>query len=114
MKGNLTCPHRNVSEFTKDFLSKIKLIENDLGELNISSGLRCLDCNKKVDGVPDSAHTAGQAVDINVPNSNYRYKLIRKCVLLDINRIGVGKTFVHIDIDKSKPVNVCWDYYQKG
>lgn len=77
----------------------------------IASGLRDKDHNKNVGGVEDSSHLLGLAVDINVPDSARRFKLVTEALKLGFRRIGVGKTFVHLDIDKSKPQDVMWDYY---
>lgn len=78
----------------------------------ITSGFRSPDQNKKAGGVDDSAHLSGLAVDIACPDSGSRYKMTNALLRAGFNRIGVGKTFIHADIDSSKPQNVIWDYYQ--
>ena len=60
----------------------------------------------------NSAHTRGKAVDIRCNTSANRYKIIRAALLLGVPRIGVGKTFVHMDNDKTLPQGVIWDYYE--
>lgn len=74
----------------------------------INSGYRTKSHNKKVGGSPNSSHLKGLAVDIHIPNNNYRNKLIREALYLGINRIGIYKTFVHLDVDSSKVQNVMW------
>ena len=59
----------------------------------------------------NSAHIKGLAVDIAATDSANRFKIIEAALFLGIQRIGVGSTFIHIDIDdKDKPAKVCWTY----
>src|SRR3990167_11460793 len=53
--------------------------------------------------VEDSSHLKGLAVDIKCPDSSYRYTLLNKVFETGFLRIGVGKTFIHLDIDPNKP-----------
>lgn len=77
----------------------------------ITSGLRSEAENKALNGsVSDSAHLSGLAVDLSITDSLKRFKLIDISLKNGIKRIGVGKTFIHIDIDSSKPQNVSWLY----
>ena len=59
-----------------------------------------------------SAHCKGKAMDIRCNTSQNRYKIIAAALKCGITRIGVGKTFVHLDNDTSLPQNVIWDYYE--
>jgi len=59
----------------------------------------------------NSAHTRGLAVDIRCTTSQNRYKIIRAAIQVGINRIGIGKNFIHIDVDSSLPQNVIFHYY---
>lgn len=77
----------------------------------IASGLRDKDHNKDVGGVDNSSHLSGLAVDINIPDTAKRFKLVVEALKLGFRRIGIGKNFVHLDIDKSKVQDVMWDYY---
>jgi len=77
----------------------------------IRSGCRCAKYNEVIGGVWDSAHLVGLAVDIETIYSHVRYDIISHAIKsLDINRIGIGKDFVHLDVDKHKPKNVMWIY----
>lgn len=79
---------------------------------NITSGLRTKDENDSLkDSVSDSAHLSGLAVDIACKGSSERFKMVQVAFANGITRIGIGKTFVHMDIDKSKVGNVMWHYY---
>ena len=57
------------------------------------------------------AHTTGCAVDIRCNSSANRMKIVLACLAVGFRRIGIGKTYVHVDDDPTKPQNVMWDYY---
>lgn len=78
----------------------------------ITSGYRCQKHNEEVGGVPTSAHTKGLAVDIAFKNSNQCFKIVRALYDAGFKRIGINfaKSFVHCDIDNSKPQNVLFKY----
>lgn len=52
--------------------------------------------NKKRSGL--SAHCKGLAVDIACSESNFRFRLIQTALSIGFNRIGISKTFIHLDI----------------
>ena len=76
----------------------------------ISSGCRCEKNNKEAGGKEDSAHLSGLAADMKAISSGTRWKLLDAIFTENINRIGIGKTFIHIDIEVSKPKEVVWMY----
>lgn len=79
--------------------------------LFVASGLRCPEHNIEVGGELDSAHTAGLAVDLRCTNSVVRYELLNISIDRKLfNRIGIGKTFLHLDCDPSKAGGVVWLY----
>lgn len=77
---------------------------------HLNSTLRSPEKNAEVGGVKDSAHTKGLAVDIRVRTSSERFKILQALLGVGFKRIGVGKTFLHADIDLSKPQEVIWTY----
>lgn len=60
----------------------------------------------------NSAHTRGLAVDVRCNTSANRYKIVTAAISAGFKRIGIGKTFVHLDTDSSLPMNVIFDYYE--
>ena len=76
----------------------------------INSGYRSASHNKLVGGVENSAHTKGHAADIKVENSNERKIILESLQKVGFNRFGIGRTFIHVDNDTSKPANVIWLY----
>jgi uncharacterized protein YcbK (DUF882 family) len=77
----------------------------------ITSGYRTPEHNKKVKGKPDSAHLRGFAADIACTDSRSRAKMIKALLDVGFNRIGIGRTFIHVDNDPDKPKEVIWHYY---
>jgi uncharacterized protein YcbK (DUF882 family) len=68
----------------------------------INSGYRTEAHNKEVGGSPTSSHLKGWAVDISCHNSSQREKIVRALLYVGFERIGIAKTFIHADTDKSK------------
>jgi uncharacterized protein YcbK (DUF882 family) len=78
--------------------------------IKINSGFRTMEHNASLkNSSPNSSHLKGLAVDIHCNNSIDRYELIRLAMELDL-RIGCGKSFLHIDNDKTKAQKVLWTY----
>lgn len=73
----------------------------------VVSGYRCDRYNRKVGGVPNSYHTKGLAADIAIASNTDRFALIAAAIGSGIARIGVYRTFTHIDIGES-PIHVMW------
>lgn len=76
----------------------------------INSGYRTKKHNKKIGGVENSSHTKGLAVDIKCIDSRSRFIIINALKEAGFNRLGIGKTFIHADIDIDKSKNVYWVY----
>lgn len=77
---------------------------------NITSGYRTVAYNKKVGGVMDSPHLLGYAADIAVVGSRDRYIIIKSAQDAGFRRIGIGRTFIHLDCDPRKDPDVIWLY----
>ncbi len=79
---------------------------------NINSGARTAYWNTKVGGVSNSSHKIPtcKAADISTPTKAIRNKIVVAAKLVGFKRIGVGKTFVHLDNDTTKSQYVAWGY----
>lgn len=93
------------------FVKRLDTIREKFGKMVITSGYRTPAWNMKVGGVPNSAHTKGLAADVFCKVSSKRYKLIEIAIKEGIRRIGIGKDFVHLDMDRTKPWRTMWTYY---
>ncbi|MBF0227995.1 MAG: peptidase M15 [Desulfamplus sp.] len=65
------------------------------------SGFRCRIHNKNVGGVDDSQHMLGKAVDIRCGDSALRFIILNALIKAGFKRIGIAKTFIHVDVKKS-------------
>ncbi|MGI6540965.1 MAG: D-Ala-D-Ala carboxypeptidase family metallohydrolase [Bacillota bacterium] len=80
--------------------------------MRITSGCRCIKHNRNVGGASNSAHLAGKAADIATPTGADRYLLIKALLASGFGRIGINfkKSFIHADIDDSKPSPTIFSY----
>lgn len=78
----------------------------------INSGARSPSHNSKVGGVSNSSHKIPtcKAVDIKVSTKSIRNHLVSVARDVGFKRIGVGRTFVHLDTDDLKSQYVAWGY----
>jgi zinc D-Ala-D-Ala carboxypeptidase len=76
----------------------------------ITSGYRSRSHNTLVGGRYGSAHLDGDAVDIKCIGSRDRALIIKALVDVGINRIGIGKSFIHADVSKKRDADVFWLY----
>jgi len=82
----------------------------------ITSGYRTEEYNKRLmdygfQASITSSHLKGLAADIEVKSSEDRFRIIGSLVSVGIYRIGIGKDFIHCDIDENKKPNLIWTYY---
>jgi uncharacterized protein YcbK (DUF882 family) len=75
-----------------------------------SSGLRCPECNRIAGGKEKSAHLTGEAADIVCPDSRTRFVLVSAAFAMGFTRIGVSRTFIHVDVSTTLPQSVFWLY----
>ena len=101
-------------------LSGLNIAREDYGNpITIESACRCVKHNKTVGGVTDSAHTPQsdgfcKATDLRVTNGQMRFNLLRSVLKAGFTRIGIGKNFIHVDVDMDKPQFVTWLYGPGG
>jgi len=97
--------------------------------LSIRSGCRCQNHNREEGGKDDSAHlsipppvpspAAGggvgggepcQAVDLVAGAGAERFRLLGAAYEAGFVRMGIGRDFLHVDVDPDKPQRVIWLY----
>lgn len=81
----------------------------------LSSACRCRNHNSSEGGKYDSAHISEEgnrceAVDASALDSRTRFKLLKAAISVGFHRIGIAKTFIHVDIDRTKDPQVTWLY----
>lgn len=92
-------------------LELLDQIRDRVGQpVRVTSGVRCPACNARVGGVQDSAHLTGEAADLACPDSATRWRLLAAAFAAGAWRLGVGSTFVHVDVSRTHPPHVVWLY----
>ena len=100
----------------KEFLNLLDRARDAAGiPFVITSGFRTLDHQKelKAKGYPvsrNSSHLKGLAADIACTTSVDRLIIIESLLYVGFRRVGISKTFVHVDLDKDKIQDVIWVY----
>ena len=101
------CKEENMN---RDFVKKLDKVRNKYGfPIIITSGYRCKYHDSELGGKGN--HTTGKAVDIKCDVSQNRYYML-PILLKYFKRIGIGKTFIHVDDcdESNKPQEVVWVY----
>lgn len=101
-----------ISELKSEFVDLMDKMRGECGfAWKIESGYRTVAENNLLpDSASNSAHTTREAVDIYCVDSRKRQILLDVVRKNGINRIGIGDTFIHIDVSKTLPQNVTWVY----
>ena len=103
-------PIEQGGKMDKEFLFKLDEARMMAGTpFKITSGYRTEAHNKKVGGVKGSSHTKGCAVDIAINSGLQRSVIVCALAKAVFTRIGIAKTFVHVDLDKEKQQSI-WLY----
>ena len=98
------------AKMSRGFLLTLDKIRADYGKpLRVNSGYRSVKHNALVGGRVGSSHLKGVAVDFHCNNSADRTLLLAAIYKAGIVRVGIAKTFIHIDIDNNKGA-ACWLY----
>lgn len=105
------CPCCKTGKFAPDFLDKLNQARELAGiPFIINSGFRCYEHNKGVGGSSTSSHLVGCAADIRIHNGNEKYIILKALLDVGFTRIGIGETFIHVDMDFTKKQNTIWHY----
>lgn len=97
-------------DITNDLVLKLDQVREEYGwSIYISSGCRCLNHNKAVKGSPTSSHLICTAADLVCESSRMRYQIL-PILAKYFDRIGIGRNFIHVDIDTIKPQRHMWLY----
>lgn len=98
-----------------DVTDEVKALSDRLREvcgipLIVNSGARCKAHNKEIGASATSSHINGLAVDFKCIKSSDRYIILNSAIRLGIQRIGLHKGFIHIDIARDRADKVVWFY----
>jgi zinc D-Ala-D-Ala carboxypeptidase len=109
--SEFACPCCGANNIDRKFVELLDKIREEYGKpMVVKSGYRCKKHNDEVGGVPESAHVDGVAADIGCSFAGDRMKLVTLAIANGITRIGIAKTFVHLDTSKDLPRYILWLY----
>lgn len=104
-------PGTGSANMKMEFVAALDEVRTACGfPLKVNSGFRTPEHNRSVGGVPDSAHVRGYAADIHAVTSRHRFAIVMAAMACGIKRVGVADTFVHLDMDPSRPERMLWVY----
>ena len=112
---------RGGAKISPDLMDKLQQMRDAVGPIRITSGVRCRKHTESRTR-PTSSHVpndlgdgegrCGHAVDIAAGTSYRRFRLLDAALAAGFTRIGIGKSFLHLDNDLRKSQDVIWDYYK--
>lgn len=106
-------PASSIDELNPKLVDRIILAQRMCGEqFTITSAYRSQGYERSKGRKGSSSHCKGLAVDVSAVNSHLRFKIVAGCILAGFPRLGIGKTFIHIDIDETKPHPIIFHYYE--
>jgi zinc D-Ala-D-Ala carboxypeptidase len=117
------CGHcKGAAKISPDLMGRLQQMRDAVGPIRITSGVRCRK-HPESRTRPTSSHVpndlgdiegkVGHAVDIAAVGSGRRFRLLHAALAAGFVRVGIGKTFLHLDNDQGKAQGVAWDYYPK-
>lgn len=105
-------PSCSLQDMNQEFMNTLDNLREKAGiPIVLNSAYRSSAWDKSKGRSGKGAHTKGLAADIRCNSSATRWKIIAAAHSLGICRLGIGKTYIHVDIDKSLTQNVIWHYY---
>ena len=105
-------PSCRMEQMDPAFLTLLDRVREAAGiPLVLNSAYRSPAYEKKKGRTGTSSHCEGKAVDIRCNASTNRYKILKAAMECGIRRIGVGKTYIHLDSSETHAQDVIWDYY---
>ena len=84
--------------FLRNLEISLRLSFDSFDELHITSAFRSRDYEKRMGRRGNSAHCLGKAVDVFCENNSHRHHIISYALRNGVNRIGIYKNFIHLDM----------------
>lgn len=117
-RSEFLCPCCGTEHMQQPFIDWLQLLSDDILAcsgtrlpLIINSGYRCPKHSVAIGGYKDDAHVLGWAADLRCPSTAFRWLLISSAIKLGCKRIGIGASFVHLDLSPTHPQPHIWTYY---
>lgn len=104
-----SCSLQDMNQETMNKLDRAREIAGIPFVLN--SAYRSPEWEKDHDRSGDGSHPHRCAVDIRCNTYQNRMKIVSALLKVGFRRIGIGRTYIHVDDDPTKTQDVIWDYY---
>lgn len=105
-----SCSLQDMQQHTMDRLDRARELAGI--PFVLTSAYRSREWELKKGRTGKGAHTTGCAVDIRCNSDSTRMAIVSACLLAGFTRIGIGKTYIHVDDDENKTQQVMWHYYK--
>lgn len=103
-------PPCTIEDLSDELLDRLDVVRSLCGfPLIVNSAYRSFDYEQERGRTGSSSHCKGIAVDIAVQSGEKRLKIVQNALRAGFQRIGISKTFVHLDLDYDKPSSI-WLY----
>lgn len=103
-------PKCHISDMDADFLGVLDSARELAGiPFRLNSAYRSKEYELSRGRTGLSSHTKGLAVDIRCTDSRKRYLIVNSLIAVGFMRIGINKTYIHVDADDSKRASI-WLY----
>ncbi len=108
---NACTPSCSLQDMKQSTMNRLDTLRDLAGiPLVINSAFRSPEHDRSKGRSGTGAHTLGQAVDIRCSTSENRFKIVQAAIKAGFTRIGIDKSFVHVDDSTRHPQSVVWLY----
>lgn len=99
-----------MEDLSDELLDRLDVVRSLCGfPLIVNSAYRSYDYELEQGRRGTSSHCKHIAVDIAIQSGEKRLKIVQNALRAGFQRIGIAKTFVHLDLDEEKPSSL-WLY----
>lgn len=103
-------PRCSISDMSPDFLVRLDAAREFAGvPFRLNSAFRSTDFELSRGRTGTSSHCKGVAVDISCTDGRKRFLIVNALIAAGFTRIGIAKTFIHVDSDPDKRSSI-WLY----
>ena len=104
-------PACSLQDMKQDFMTLLDRVREMAGiPLVLNSAFRSVAHEKKMGRNGLSAHTLGCAADIRCTSDSNRFLIINAAIYLGFKRIGIAKSYIHLDNSPTHSQRVSWMY----
>lgn len=104
-------PDCDAPRMDRAFMAKLQALRTAWGRpMVITSGARCRAHNAAIGGSVGSMHLRGLAADVSMHPGKARWEFLRLAFALGFRGIGVGRSFVHLDMRPEPLDEAVWIY----